>query len=286
MKDWLVILLRSVALFFLILILTRVMGKRHPARMNPFNFVNYIVIAIITALISLNIIKNLALGIIALTVWVLLPIAVDYLSIKSKVVHDWVNGKSTILVKDGKVMEENLIQVRYTGEELLRELRSKNAFNLRDVEFAVMETTGDINVLLKSDKKPVTPHDLERKVAPRPEPQTVMLDGNILNEPLSNLGLNQDWLKDQLERTGVTPDNVFIAQVDGSGDLYIDLFDDALQIPRPKVKELLYANMEKSRADLMAFALETKDPKAKDMYLKNTGRLKGVMEKLRPYLLR
>ncbi len=286
MNEWIVILLRSIALFFLALILIRIMGKRQPARMNPFSFVNYAVIAIITALISLNVIKNLVLGLIALGIWVVLPIAVDFLAIKSKWVHDWVNGKATILVKDGKVMEENLIQVRYTGEELLRELRSKNAFNLADVEFAVMETTGDINVLLKSDKKPITPFDLGRKVAPQPESQTVILDGNMLNEPLSNLGLNQEWLNDQLERIGVSAANVFMGQVDGSGELYVDLFDDAMQVPKPKVKELVYANLEKARADLMSFALETKDNQAKDMYSKDAEKLKQVIEKLEPYLLR
>ena len=286
MRDWIEILLRSGALFLLTLFLIRVMGKRQPARMNPFNFVHYMVIAIIAALISVGVIENLVLGIIALGMWVLLLIAVDYLALKSKWVHDLVNGKSTILIKDGKVMEENLIQVRYTGEELLRELRSKNAFNLADVEFAVMETTGDINVLLKSERKPVSSYDLGRRVSPQPEPQTVILDGNILNEPLSNLGLNRDWLKVRLENLGISQDNVFIGQVDGAGELYVDLFDDALQVPKPKVKELLYANLEKCHSDLMSFALDTNDLKIKTIYIRNTDKIKQVMEKVEPYLLR
>ena len=286
MKDWIVILLRSTSLFILTLILIRILGKRQPSRTNPFNIVNYMVIAIIAALVSLNLIKNPVWGLIALGVWVLLPIALDYLAIKSKWVHDLVNGKPTILVKDGKVMEENLIQVRYTGEELLRELRSKNAFNLADVEFAILETTGDINVMMKSGKKPVSPDDLGVKVSPQPEPQTVILDGNILNEPLSNLGLNLQWLKVQLENMGVTADNVFIGQVDGSGNLYIDLFNDSLQVPQPKVKELIFANLEKCQADLMTFALETENPQIKTMYLKNADKIKQVKGKLEPYLLR
>ncbi len=285
MMDWIEILLRSIALFLLSLTFIRIMGKRNPSKMTAFNFVNYIVIAIIASLISVNIIKNVAFGLIALSVWILFPIALDFLSMKSKWIHDWVNGKETILIKQGKIMEENLFQVRLTGEELLRALRSKNAFSVAEVEFAVLESTGDINILLKSDKKPITPHDLGRKVAPLTEPQTVILDGNILNEPLFNLGLNQDWLKTQLESTGVSLDNVFIGQVDSSGDLYIDLFDDSIQLPQPKVKEMLYANLEKSQADLMTFALETENQNAKIMYAKNVERLKGIIEKLEPYLL-
>jgi len=205
---------------------------------------------------------------------------------KSKWFHDLIHGKETVLIKHGKIMEENLQKERLTGEELLRELRYKDAFNLADVEFAVLENTGDINVFLKSDKKPVTPHDLSIKVAPQAEPQTVILDGNILNEPLASLGLNREWLCIQLENMGVSLDNVFLGQVDSSGDLYLDLFDDAIELPQPKVKEMVYANIEKSQANLMTFALETEDKEAKAMYTKNAEKLKELMEKLEPYLLR
>jgi len=286
MQAWIQILLSSVTLFFLLLLLTRLMGKRNIARVTPFKFVSYIVAAVIAALMSLNLIPNLAFGFIALGVWVILPIALDYLSLKSKWIHELINGKETVLIKHGKIMEENLMQTRLTGEELLRELRYKNAFNLADVEFAVMEDTGDINVFLKADKKPVSSHDLGIKTAPLAEPQTVILDGNILNEPLSSLGFNREWLGIQLETIGVSLDNVFIGQVDSSGDLYLDLFDDTLQLPQPKVKEMLYANFEKTQADLTTFALETKNEAAKRMYSKNAKELDQLMKKLKPYLLR
>ncbi|WP_418791522.1 DUF421 domain-containing protein [Phosphitispora sp. TUW77] len=285
MKEWVEILLRSGVLFFCVLFLIRIMGKRQLSKVNPFNFVNYMVIAVVSALISIDMI-DISLGLVSLGVWVFFSIAMDYLSLKSKWIHDLINGKAAILMKDGKFMEETLLQVRYTGEELLRDLRSKNVFNLADVEFAVMETTGEINVLLKSEKKPVTPHDIGHPVSPQPEPQTVIFDGNILNEALSNIGFNREWLKVQLDNFGVSLDNVFIAQVDGSGDIYVDLFDDNIQVPQPKVKELLYANIEKCQADLLSFALDTKDMQAKDMYLKNANKLKLLMEKIETYLLR
>jgi uncharacterized membrane protein YcaP (DUF421 family) len=286
MQEWLRVLLSSVLVFFYVFVLTRLMGKRNIARITPFRLVSYIVIAAIAALLSLDLIPNPAFGLIALGVWTLFPIALDYLSIKSKAVHDLVNGKETVLIKHGKIMEENLLQARLTGEELLRELRSKKAFNLADVEFAVMEDTGDISVFTKSDKKPVSAHDLGIKTAPLSEPQTVILDGNILDEPLASLGFNREWLGIQLENMGVSLDNVFIGQVDSSGDLYLDLFDDAVELPQPKVKEMVYANFEKCQADLTTFALETKDQEAKKMYSEHAETLKRLMEKLKPYLLR
>lgn len=161
MKDWVEILIRSISLFLIVLVVIRLSGKKHPVKMTPFNFIDYVAVAVIASLISVKVIQNITLGLIALGVWLLVPIIFDYLRLKSKWLHDWIQGRETILVKQGKVMEENLSQIRLTGEDLMRELRSKNVFNLSDVEFAVMETTGDINVLLKSDSKPVTPKDTE-----------------------------------------------------------------------------------------------------------------------------
>lgn len=286
MQNFFVALLRIIILYFLTLVIIRLMGRSSLSKATAFKLISYMVIAIMVSLISLGLIPNIVFGFVALGVWLVFTIVLDYLAIKSKWVHDFINGTETVLIKDGKVMEENLKEVRYTGEELLRELRSKNAFNLSDVEFALMEATGEINVLLKPEKKPVTPKDLNRKVAPISEPQTVILDGTILDEPLSTIGLNREWLNTQLSKAGVSIDNVFIGQVDSSGDLFIDLFDDLIQVPKPQVKELLYATISKVHADLLSFSLETNNSKAKKMYSDNANKIKEVIDKLEPYLLR
>lgn len=284
MQEWAQILLKSLSLFILVWVAIRLLGKKNMSQIDPFNFMSYLVIAIVASLVSLNLIP-LFYGFIVLLIWIALPIALDYLSIKSKVIHDLLKGKEAVLIKQGKIMEENLLKTRMTGEELLAQLRSKNVFNLADVEFAVMETNGEINPYLKSHKKPVTAYDLGNKVAPQAEPQTIVLDGNLLEEPIASLGLNPQWLNTELEKMGIALENVFLAQVDSSGDLYLDLFDDAVRLPPPKVKEMLYANLEKSQADLTTFALETMDKDAKAMYSKNSQKLQGILDKLRPYLL-
>ena len=286
MDTWLILLFNSAILFFLTLILTRYMKKKSLSNATPFDFISYMIVAIIITLISLNVIPNIYFGLITLAVWAVTPIILDYAAMKSKWLYNIINGKERVLIKDGKVMEDNLSKERMTGQEFIQALRSKKAFNLADVEFAVMETTGDINVSLKADKKPITSYDLGQKVAPKTEPQTVILDGNMLNEGLTNIGLNQGWLRTQLENKGVDLENVFIGQVDSSGDLYLDLFDDMIQVPKTQIKEMLYASIQKSQADLMSFYLETENKAAKAMYLKNSEKLKKVMEKLEPYLLR
>ncbi|WP_066893363.1 DUF421 domain-containing protein [Clostridium nigeriense] len=286
MNTWLIIFFKSIVLFFIALVITKYMKRKTISRFTPFDFISYTIIAIIISLMSLNLINNFYFGLISLAIWTFMPLILDYAEMKSKTIYNILHGKERVLIKNGKIMEDNLSKERITGQEFLQQMRSKSAFNLADVEFALMESNGDINISLKADKKPVTSYDLGKKVAPKTEPQTVILDGNILNEGLTNAGLSQGWLTTQLEVQGVTLENVFLAQVDSSGDLYLDLYDDMIQVPKAEVKEMLYASIEKCQSDLMSYSLDTDNLEAKDMYYKNSKKLDEILKKLEPYLLR
>lgn len=275
MQEWLNVLIRTVVLFVALLAIVRLIIRGNISKLNPFKYLSFMVIAVITALISLNIVKNPVLGALAIVVWMALDIAVDYLSIRSKSFHDFAFGKGIVVIRHGKIMEENLLKQRMTGEELLSALRMKNAFNVSDVEFAVLEPTGDISVLFKN---PGTSAQL-------PEPQTVIIDGNIVYESLANMGLNKQWLNTELDKMELSLDNIFIGQVDFHGNLYVDLFDDKLVPPKINVKQMLYATLEKCQADLTTFSLETENKKAATMYEKNAEVLEKVITYLKPFLL-
>ncbi len=92
---------------------------------------------------------------------------------------------------------------KYTSDELLELLRGKSAFSVAEVEFAVLEPSGELNVLLKKDSQPLTAKDIGLKVPNEKEPQTVIMDGNVLDEPLSASGHNRAWLHSELEKLGV-----------------------------------------------------------------------------------
>lgn len=286
MDTWLIVLFKSIILFFIAIIITRYMKRKTLARATPFDFISYSVVAVLIPLISLGIISNFYFGVITLIVWAIMPLLLDLASMKSKTIYNLIHGKERVLIKNGKIMEDNLSKERITGQEFLQIMRSKNAFNLADVEFSLLETNGDINVTLKADKKPVTSYDLGKKVPQKSEPQAVILDGNVLNEGLTNAGLNKGWLNTQLEAQGVPLESVFLGQVDSSGDLYLDLFDDMIQIPKAQVKDMLYASLLKCQSDLMSYSLDTDNKEAKNMYSKNAKKLEELINKLEPYLLR
>lgn len=286
MPEWLNILVRSIGLFFLTLLLVRLIGKRQTSRLTFFDLITGIVVGVMAAAISLNLVKDLANGLIALAVWTIFPMLIYVLAIKYKTVRDIVQGKETVLINHGKVLEDKLLEARLTPEDLLSQLRKKNVFNFADVEFAVLEPTGEVSALLKKDKQPATAKTLGINVGQENVPQTVMLDGIIMDEPLTAMGLNRHWLHTELEKVGVAPENVFIAQVDSVGQLYLDLFDDAIQVPKPKTKELAYAILKKCQADCELYALGTKQPDAKKMYGKSSKILSEAIQELEPLLKR
>uniref|UniRef100_UPI00063F4AF2 DUF421 domain-containing protein n=1 Tax=Aneurinibacillus tyrosinisolvens TaxID=1443435 RepID=UPI00063F4AF2 len=177
-------------------------------------------------------------------------------------------GKGTVFIKNGKIMEDNLKKENYSTDELLEELRLKNAFKVADVEFAVLETNGQLSVMKKKEAQPATLKDLNIKAAPERESQAVIMDGKIILEPLSTAGFNVQWLNTELEKAGVTLENVFLGQVDSYGQLTLDLYDDKITVPVPIQQQLLQATLKKCQADLELFALSTQTPEAKKLYEK------------------
>lgn len=226
MPEWLQIVFRTLIAIVVMFFYTKALGKRQIAQLSLFEYITGITIGSLTAYISLDMEKNWHLGLVALTVWVIVTLAIEYLQIVSKKGRDFTDGNGTILIRGGKVLEKNLRKERLTADELLMQLRAKNAFKVADVEFAILEPGGMLNVLLKKEYQPVTAKILGIQVAPEPEPQTVVMDGNILDNGLSALGYNRAWLHGQLASQNVLLENVFLAQADPAGELYIDLYDD------------------------------------------------------------
>lgn len=284
MPEWANILLRSIALVFTLFILTKWLGKKHLSQLSIFDYINGIVLGGITAIITVNINANFIHGIIALLVWFLIPFIIEYISLKSKAVRDFVQGKSTVVIQDGKIMEDNLKKEGFSTDDLLHHLRAKDIFQVNDVEFALIEPTGALTLLPKTENKPLTAKDLNIRVAPKKEPQTVIMDGKVLLEPLANLNLNPAWLQMELEKLNVTTENVFLAQADSDGQISVDLYDDKLSVPSPTEKPLLLATLKKAHADLALFALETENESSKQVYVKNSERVNDVIRIVENYL--
>src|SRR5690625_3064902 len=157
--DWVNILLRSITLVISMFLLTKWLGKKHLSQLSIFDYINGIVLGGIVAIITLNVNTNFAHGIIALLVWFIIPYIIDYISMKNKLFRNFVQGTSTVLIQDGKIMEDNMKKESFSTDDLLQHLRQKDIFQVADVEFALLEPTGRMSVLPKTENKMVTIKD-------------------------------------------------------------------------------------------------------------------------------
>ena len=286
MPEWLNVIVRSIAAIVFLFLITKLIGKRQLSQMTFFEYTVGIVIGEIAGFIATDMQGSLLNGFLSLTIFALFPILLGYLALKSKMVRNIVEGKARILIKDGKVLEDNLKKERMSTDELLEQLRLKNAFRVADVEFALMEPNGDVSVLMKSANSPLTPKTIGLEVSPETEPQTVIMDGTIMDESLATIGLNRNWLKTELAKQGIALENVFIGQVDAKGSLYVDLFDDKIQVPQPQVPKLTHITLKKCQADLELYALSTSNEEMKRTYEHEAQRLQQVIDDVTPLLIR
>ncbi|MFT9849687.1 DUF421 domain-containing protein [Aneurinibacillus sp. REN35] len=278
------IALRAFFALVTLFIITRLSGKKQLAQLTFFEYIVGITIGDITAFIATDLENNLLHGYTSLIVFAAIPFLIDYLSLKSKFVRDLFEGKGTILIKEGKVLEDNMKKEHISTDELLEQLRLKGAFKVADVEFAMLETNGQVSVLPKRQAQPATIKDLQLNLPNEEEPETVIMDGNILLDSLRASGHTEQWLHTELEKSGVTLDNVFIGQIDSQGQLYLDVYNDQLQMPTPSQNQLLLATLKKCQADFEMFALETKAPRAKQIYGKAAEKLQQTVDQVSPYL--
>src|SRR5699024_2805548 len=275
MPEWIEIIVRSSILLIALFLITKWLGKKQISQFNTFDYISSIVLGGIVAIHSSTLQYPLYYGLFAMLIWFSIPLFIRLISLKSKTFRDFTQGTSTIIIQNGKIMEDNLKKEGFSTDDLLHQLRQKDVFNIADVEFAVLEPSGAMSVLPKKDYIPPTAKDLGLQLAPHKEPQTVIMDGKVLLEPLANLSLNPTWLETELEKLNVSIENVFLGQVD---------HDDQSVVPNPTQKPLLLATMKKCQADLELFALATKNKQSKQMYETNSQRMQKAIERVERYL--
>lgn len=214
MPEWLQIIFRTLAAIVVMFLMTKVLGKRQISELSLFEYVTGISIGNIAAYISLDLENTWYLGIISLLVWVVFSVAIELWTMKNRTVRDFIDGSGTVLIKDGKLLKEMLRKERLTLDELLEQLRQKSVFRVADVEFAVMESSGKLNIQLKRQYQPISPDMLGWTMSKRDPPHTIIMDGIILHDELELTGYDEEWLQRELGRHHLKLSDVFLCQLD------------------------------------------------------------------------
>ena len=211
---------RAIFLYILVLIAMRIMGKREIGQLQPFEFAIAIMIADLATIPMANTGVPITNGIVPMLGLLTMHLIISILNLKSIKAREIICGKPRILIYRGRIDEQALIKERFTINELQEKLRDKDIVNIGDVEYAILETSGQISIIEKPNKRKTIPEDFG--IMPEYEglPYDLVVDGRVMNKNLQKLGKNYNWLIKEMEKFGYKPEEALLVTYDGKGQFF------------------------------------------------------------------
>ena len=211
---------RAIVLYILVLIVMRLMGKREIGQLQPFELAISIMIADLASIPMTDTGTPISNGIVPILGLLVMHLLISLINIKSIRARQIICGKPRILIYRGKIEEKALIKERFTINELEERLRAQNISNLGDVEYAILETSGQITVIEKPNKRTTIPEDFGIMPDYEGIPYDLVIDGKIMNENLKAIGKNYVWLKKEVNKFNINPEDALVVTFDGKGQIF------------------------------------------------------------------
>ena len=211
---------RAIVLYLIVLVVMRLMGKREIGQLQPFELAISIMIADLASIPMTEIGIPIFNGIVPILGLLVMHLILSLINLKSLKAREIICGKPSILIYRGKINEKELKKERFTINELEERLRGNNVVNLGDVEYAILETSGQVTVIQKPEKRNTIPEDFN--IVPEYEgiPYDLVVDGEVMNKNLKAIGKNYNWLKKQVEKFDIKPEEALVVTIDGKGQIF------------------------------------------------------------------
>jgi uncharacterized membrane protein YcaP (DUF421 family) len=223
--DVLEMIYRTTGAFVALLILARLLGKKQLSQLTFFHYITGIAFGSIAAEIAGQTDVKFMEGLTALIWWALLTMLASYISLKSSNLRIVLDDQPAIVIKEGAIMENAMKKEKLHVNDLMMMLREQSIFTLQDVHYAILETNGQLSVMKKITQQGATKQDVKASTtAPKYLPTELISDGKVMEKNLTELSLTEEWLMQELRKKGVeSADQVFIAQVQDDGTLFVEL---------------------------------------------------------------
>lgn len=221
------IMIRTVFLYLILTISIRLMGKRQIGDMQPNELVVTLLISEIAAIPLQDTGQPILNGVCSIFILVILEILLSIGALKNMSFRRLISGESVIIIQNGEIDQAAMKKVRMTTLDLVELLRSQEVFNIDDVAFAILEVNGELSVLLKAQKQPVTPEDMDVKVKPANLPLPIISDGKIIDSSLEKLKISSKEVNTALSRERVNLRDVFLMTMDKDKKVYLVRKKDA-----------------------------------------------------------
>lgn len=221
------ILLRTVLAFFVLLILTRLLGKKQLSHLTFFNYITGITFGNIAAGLASDKTVKTTEGLVSLILWTILTILLEFISLKSGTIRKVLSGEPTIVIKKGKIQSKIMSRMRLSLDHLLTMLRNNNVFSIKEVDYAIIETDGKLTVLKKQELQAVTKQDLNIPETKSFQiPAEIIVEGKIIKRNLLEFNLSYQWLYHELRKAGIhSVSEVLYAELESDGQLFFDKYE-------------------------------------------------------------
>ena len=216
----LIMFLRTVILYLLLVLVVRLMGKRQVGEMEPAEFVVTMLLANLAAGPMQDVTLSLASAVVPILAVLALELVLAVLTVKSVPLRSLLCGKPALLIANGRIDQRAMAANRICMDELAEQLREKDVFDLRTVKYAILETDGELTVLLKRGYRPATARDAGVDAAEPQLPWTIVSDGRLLKENLALSGRDIRWLNAVLKQQNAAVRDLFLLTVDPAGAVY------------------------------------------------------------------
>lgn len=214
--------LRTAVLYFVVVFCIRIMGKRQIGELQPSELVVTILISELAAIPMQDLNRPITNGVITILVLVLLEILLSTLTMKSMFFRKLFEGKSAIIIKNGKIDQKMMKKLRITIDDLLEGLRQAGNFSVDEIDYAIMETNGKISIQQKSNYETVTKKDMKIKSKDKGMPTVVISDGKLIEKVFDDFKtVTKEDISRQLKLKNLIVDEVFLMTVNEAEEYYI-----------------------------------------------------------------
>jgi uncharacterized membrane protein YcaP (DUF421 family) len=215
--------LKALIAFVVILILARWLNKEQLSQLTFYDWIVGITIGSMAANLTNEPEGRILEHVVILVVFSAAAYLTGMMTVKSRPLRKLIEGEPTVVIHNGRILEHNMAKLHYNVDNLLNQLREKNVFNIEDVEFALLEGNGGLSVLLKSQKRPLTPSDLGVPTGYEGLSSEIIVDGRVIYQNLKQNQLDEQWLISELRKRGYnSPRDIVLATLSSDGQLYID----------------------------------------------------------------
>ncbi len=216
-----IVLVRTLVIYFALLITMRLLGKRQLGEMELSEFVLAALIADLAAHPLQDIGIPLINGLVPILTLFCCEVLISGATLKSVRLRSLFFGRPSVLILRGKVIQRELRKNRFSLDELMQELRNQGVLDISKIEYGILETDGRLNVILYASESPVTPAMLNIETSRDAYPAIIINDGHVMETNLRHLGRDMNWLTKQLNERGVhSPSDVFLMTLNKSGQIY------------------------------------------------------------------